>query len=182
PGRTNRYETSYGVEMAINISNPSVVKLRDRRLEIMRKAMRSDEAVNLELATSFAQIANYWKYFIGQTEQLKRLNVVEEKQKQETAFIQWAQSDNRPGYTNLMRDFAKVYAEYRPYTKHVTYFYEGFLAPGVVKIAAASHDLYALLEDKKPKSDAVKSAVSQLKATRDRVLEDYVRGVDHDIL
>lgn len=182
PGRTNRYETSYGVEMAINISNPSLVKLRDKRLDIMRKAMRSDEAVNLKLASSFASIANYWKYFIGQTEQLKRLNVVEEKQKEEAEFIKWTQADNRPGFSNLMRDFAQAYSGYRPYAKHVMYYYEGFLAPGVVKIAAMSHELYKLLEDKKAKSDAVKSAVSRLKAARSRVLEDYVRAVDQDVL
>src|SRR5690606_15826891 len=97
-------------------------------------------------------------------------------------FIRWAQADNRPGYANLMRDFAKTYAEYRPYAKHVTYYYEGFLAPGVIKIAAMSHDLYKLLDDKKAKSDAINAAVSRLKAARERVLQDYVRAVDKDIL
>src|SRR5690606_26039986 len=83
PGRTNRYETSFGVDLAINEVNPAIVNLRDARLAIMRKYMRQDKAINLKLASNYASIANYWKYFIGQTEQLKRLNVVAEKEKQE---------------------------------------------------------------------------------------------------
>ena len=75
PGRTTRYLTSYGVDLAINISNPSVVKIREKRPAIMREEMEKDPAVDLMYASSYAGIANYWKYFIGQTEQLKNLNL-----------------------------------------------------------------------------------------------------------
>ncbi len=107
PGRTNRYETSYGVDMAINEVNPSIVKIRDMRLALMRNYMRKDPAVNLKLASNYARIANYWKYFIGQTEQLQRLHVIEEKQKQEQEFTAWAKANNR-GYDGLMNRYAKI--------------------------------------------------------------------------
>ena len=67
PGRTNRYEVSYGIDIAINESNPAVVDIRTERLAIMKKHMDADKSVYLQLTSRYASIANYWKYFIGQT-------------------------------------------------------------------------------------------------------------------
>jgi hypothetical protein len=39
PGRTNRYEVSYGVDLAVNVVNPSIVACRDLRLAIIRRHM-----------------------------------------------------------------------------------------------------------------------------------------------
>src|ERR1043165_6355885 len=61
PGRTNRYEVSYGVKLAVDEVNPSIVSIRDKRLEIMRKHMRANKAVYLKTTSSYSRIANYWK-------------------------------------------------------------------------------------------------------------------------
>jgi hypothetical protein len=37
PGRTNRYLTSWGVQNAIDISDPTIVKIRDRKLKTMKE-------------------------------------------------------------------------------------------------------------------------------------------------
>src|ERR1043165_1701666 len=79
PGRTNRYEVSGGVDLAITETNPDVVRLREERLAIMKRHMDADKSVYLKLTSRYAGIANYWKYFIGQTEQLKRLDVIDQK-------------------------------------------------------------------------------------------------------
>ncbi|MBK7762632.1 MAG: S46 family peptidase [Bacteroidetes bacterium] len=134
PGRTTRYLTSYGVDLATNISNPSVVKIREKRLAIMRAEMNKDMAVNLQYASSYASVANYWKYFIGQTEQLKNLNIFEKKQKEEAEFNEWAGRDK--DLKNLMPDYQKAYAAYSPYAKHSTYYREAFMAPDLMKMAA----------------------------------------------
>jgi Peptidase S46. len=86
PGRTTRYMPSYGVDLAIETSNPTIVKIRDKRLSIMREEMEKDMAVDLMYASSYASIANYWKYYIGQTEQLRNLNIVAQKQKKKQNF------------------------------------------------------------------------------------------------
>ena len=79
PGRTNRYEVSYGVDLAVNVVNPSIVACRDLRLAIMRRHMDKNKTTYLQLTSLYKRIANYWKYYIGQTEQLKRLDVVDRK-------------------------------------------------------------------------------------------------------
>jgi hypothetical protein len=75
PGRTDRYLSSWGVQQAIDHYNPTVVKIRDQKLAVLRKYMESDPALNILMASNYASTANYWKYYIGQTEQLKNNKV-----------------------------------------------------------------------------------------------------------
>ena len=70
PGSTNRYETSYGIRQKTEIDNPTLVKLRDMRLKYMFEEMRKDPAVKLQLASYYASVANYWKFFDGEKKQL----------------------------------------------------------------------------------------------------------------
>ena len=93
PGSTDRYLTSFGVEQAITKSNPTIVAIRDAKLAVMREDMRADDAVRLMYASKYASTANYWKYFIGQTEQLVALDVKSDKQALEASFQSWADSD-----------------------------------------------------------------------------------------
>ena len=93
PGSTDRFLTSTGIEQAINLYNPTVVEIRAQKLAIMKKAMDADDAVRIALASNYASTANYWKYFIGQTEQLKKNGVKEKKEAIEARYMEWAQAD-----------------------------------------------------------------------------------------
>lgn len=89
PGSTDRYLTSWGVKLAIETSNPTIVSIRAKKLAIMRQDMDADREVSIKYASKYAGISNYWKYFIGQTRGLKRLKVLEDKQKIESDFANW---------------------------------------------------------------------------------------------
>ena len=39
PGRTDRYLSSWGVQQAIDLYNPTVVKIRDQKLAVLRTYM-----------------------------------------------------------------------------------------------------------------------------------------------
>lgn len=93
PGSTDRYLSSYGVKQAIDKYNPTVVKIRDARLAIMRKYMDADPAVRIQYASKYARVANYWKYYIGQTEQLKNNHVADKKMAIEKDFASWASAN-----------------------------------------------------------------------------------------
>ena len=133
PGRTDRYLTSYGVKMATEKTNPTIVKLRDIRLKAWKEEMDKSLDTRLKLSSQYANIANYWKYFIGQTEQLKRLKINEEKQKQEEDFTKWAASS--PVNVNLIGAYKNAYAIYEPYAVHITYVNEGLLASPFIRNA-----------------------------------------------
>lgn len=144
PGRTDRFLTSYGVELATEEVSPTIVKLRDIRLKAWKEEMDKDVKYRLALSGKYAQIANYWKYFIGQTEQLKGHHVFEEKQKHEAEFAQWASA--KPDFSTLITEYKKLYAEYKPYAKHRTYLGEGLLASEWVTLAQQLKQSLSLAE------------------------------------
>lgn len=93
PGSTDRYLSSYGVQQALDIHNPSVVEVRDTKLKTMKKHMDTDKAVRIKYASKYASTANYWKYYIGQSKGLKRLNVFHQKKELENEFSEWVAKD-----------------------------------------------------------------------------------------
>jgi len=174
PGRTNRYATSFEVDLAINETNPSIVKIRDEKLGIMRKYMRKDPEVNLKLASKYAQIANYWKYYIGQTEQLKRQNVIQVKQKEEKEFLSWAKANNFN--TEVLTDISNSVQAYKPYAKSVVYFSEAFYGSNVARLGAVAYQLKDDLKNKN--TSAVNNKINSLKNIRKQLLEDFVYNVE----
>ncbi len=179
PGRTSRYLTSYGVDLAVNESNPSIVKIRTKRLNLMKEEMDKDEATNLKYASSYASIANYWKYYIGQTEQLKAQNVMQTKQNQENGYMAWATNGNKD-YSTVLSDYKNAYDGYRPYSKHSVYYREAFAAPALTKIAMG---LYSLLDmyKKKETPEKIKEAIDALKASQKRAVKNMDLTTDKKV-
>ncbi len=86
PGSTDRYLSSWGVEQAVTLEQPKRVDIRAKKLKIMKKYMDKDVAVRLKYSSKYTQVANYWKYFIGQTEQVKNNDVIGKKQAIESDY------------------------------------------------------------------------------------------------
>lgn len=179
PGRTTRYMTSYGVDQAINISNPTIVKIRDKRLGIMREEMEKDAAVDLAYSSSYAQIANYWKYFIGQTEQLKNLNIISQKEKEEDEFTSWAKKNN-PDAKKILSDYSKAYAAYQPYVKHSIFYREAFQAAALTKLAMSFESINkAIIAN--AASDSIEKLCKRLLKVRKSALEGMNPTLDKKV-
>ncbi|WP_207426052.1 S46 family peptidase [Pedobacter sp. SYSU D00535] len=175
PGRTDRFLTSYGVKLATEQVSPTIVKLRDIRLKAWKEEMDKDVATRLRLSSLYANIANYWKYYIGQTEQLKRLKIYEKKQKEESEFNTWAA--NNPEYANIIDRFNTVYATYAPYAIQRTYVNEGFLASAWVRQAIQAKGIVTnILENKQPEQTKERIETA-LKAYE----ETYIASADKKI-
>lgn len=179
PGRTNRYETSMGVKLAIDETNPSIVKLRDKRLSIMKAEMDKDVNIRLQQASRYAQIANYWKYFIGQTEQLKKNKVYDRKVAEETAFKTWAAG--KAEYGNIFSNLEKSYTEYQPYNKYSVYLREGILGTPLLSFAAAFGSLEKVLKAEKIDSVALKAALAGIKMRHEMFVKIYNPVIDKNI-
>jgi hypothetical protein len=164
PGGTNRYETSYGIKLKNEIENPSLVNLRDVRLKFMYEQMIKDPAVKLKLANSYAGIANYWKFYDGETKQLIKYHVYDQKQQYENSFTTWAKG--KAEYENIMAEYAKNYSDWTPYSKQRQYINEGILGS---PLAAAASQLLSLedklLKNSTPAAD-IKKATDAATANR----------------
>jgi len=180
PGGTNRYETSYGIKLKNEIENPSLVNLRDVRLKLMHEQMIKDPAVKLKLASNYASVANYWKFFDGETKQLNKFHTYEEKQAYENKFAAWAKG--KAEYENLFTDYAKNYASWTPYSKSRQYYNEGILGSPLTAFAASLVKLEADMVKTGTSSADIKKSVDAAVAARKKYLAAADRASDEKIM
>ncbi|MDX2045801.1 MAG: S46 family peptidase [Chitinophagaceae bacterium] len=170
PGSTNRYETSYGIKLKTDIENPALVELRDMRLKYMFEQMKNDDAVKLKLASSYAGIANYWKFFDGETKQLLKYRVYEQKQADESKFISWAKG--KPEYESIFSGWGKAYDQWRPYAKHRIYLNEGILGSPLLAFCAGLLTLESDMVKKGVDAADVKKGLQDADAGRKALLQE----------
>src|SRR5665647_1607606 len=180
PGGTNRYETSFGIKLKNGIDNPSLVNLRDVRLKAMYAQMIKDPAVKLKLAESYSSIANYYKFYDGETKQLEKYHVYEAKQNAEAKFAEWAK--NKPEFQNVLGDYEKNYAAWTPYAKERVYVIEGILGSSLADFAASLQAVErALVTPGKTQTD-VKNALDAADAERKTFLAEEDLPSDRKIM
>ena len=180
PGSTNRYETSLGVKLSTDINNPTLVKLRDERLKYMFAEMQKDAGTKLKLASSYASIANYWKFYDGETKQLLKYDVYGQKQKAEAAFIKWA--SDKPDYAAIFPEWEKVYAAWQPYALHRVYMMEGIFGSPLLSFASSLIQLEAALVKPNASKADITNAMNAAVAARKNFLEAHNAASDQQIV
>ena len=180
PGSTNRYETSYGIKQKIEIDNPSLVELRDMRLKYMFAEMKKDPATRLQLASEYASIANYWKFYDGETKQLVKYDVYGQKKIAEAKFQQWAAI--KPEYQHLLADWEKAYAGWRPFSKHRVYIYEGIFGSPLLAYAATLLQVEAAMVKQGSSSADIKKAIDAADKARTDFLKEENKASDQNIV
>ena len=169
PGSTNRYESSFGIKQATDINNPELVKLRDVRLKLMFEEMKKDPAVKLQLGSSYASIANYWKFYDGETKQLLKYKIFEKKQQDEKVFQLWAKG--KPEFENIFTDWGKAYDAWRPYSKQRVYINEGILGSSLAMFASSLAQVERVLVATGIKPEDAKKAMQDANTRRKEFLE-----------
>ncbi|HEU0110439.1 MAG TPA: S46 family peptidase [Flavisolibacter sp.] len=180
PGGTNRYESSLGIRLSTDINNPTLVKLRDMRLKYMFEEMKKDPAIKLQLASSYAGIANYWKFYDGETKQLLKYDVYGQKKKAEEAFIKWAA--DKPEYKNIFKDLETAYDAWRPYALHRQYINEGIFGSPLLAYAASLISLENTMVKPGVSSADIKKAVEAADASRKSFLKEENKPSDQNIV
>jgi hypothetical protein len=90
PGRTQRYLVSEDIRTINDNINPLIVNYREQILAKMKTFMDADPAIRLQYASTYAQIANYWKKWKGELKGFTRMNTIAVKQQLEAEFEKWA--------------------------------------------------------------------------------------------
>ena len=180
PGSTNRYETSLGVNLATDINNPTLVKLRDVRLKYMFVEMQKDPGTKLKLASNYASVANYWKFYDGETKQLLKYDVFGQKQKVEADFMKWAKE--KPDYAAIFPEWEKAYTAWRPYAKHRVYMNEGIFGSPLIAFASSLLQLEAAMLKPNATKEDVKKAMAASVEARKGFLESHDAVSDQNIL
>jgi len=180
PGSTNRYETSYGVKQKIDVDNPTLVELRDMRLKYMFEEMKKDPAIKLQLAPEYANIANYWKFYDGETKQLIQHDVFNQKKKFEDDFIVWAKG--KPEFENIFNEWPKAYDAWRPYSKHRVYINEGIFGSPLLAFAASLQQVENALVRQGMASADIRKALQAADESRKEFIKGENKPSDKNIL
>ena len=180
PGGTNRYETSYGVKLSTDINNPSLVKLRDMRLRYMMDEMKKSPANKLQLASEYAGVANYWKFFDGESKQLLKADVYGQKRVSEDKFTTWAKG--KPEYENLLADYAKTYNDWKPYAMYAQYIREGVQATKIIATASSFQSLERQLTKSEINQADLQKALMAADSVRKTFFKNTNLRADENIL
>ncbi|HPG33048.1 MAG TPA: S46 family peptidase, partial [Lentimicrobium sp.] len=185
PGSTDRYLTSWGVELAIETSNPTIVKIREKKLAIMRKDMDANREVGIKYASKYAQTSNYWKYYIGQTRGLKRLKVLEDKQAIEAEFANWvnANAAAKATYGEALSDIETAYKTIGAYTLQRYYFGEGIMRGAeILGLAQSFSGLAAELKSENPSAEKLAKIQENLHKSVEKYFKNYNLATDRKLL
>jgi hypothetical protein len=180
PGSTDRYLTSFGVEDELANHQPTVVSIRDKKLAIMREFMNEDPATRIQYASKYAQVANYWKYYIGQQEQLKKNKVGEKKTALESDFTAWVnESEERKAkYGEALTLISEAVSEMSNKTVASTYLLEAGLTGSDAILYAFRANRVLAEALKSGDTEKIKAATDRLMAGVEDHFKDYNNALD----
>lgn len=146
----------------------------------MHEQMIKDPAIKLKLASDYAGIANYWKFFDGETKQLIKFKTYDQKKAYETNFARWA--TGKPDYASLFSDYEKNYATWTPYSKLRQYVREGILGSPLAAYASSLIALETALAKPGISSEDIKKAADAANTARTAFLEAHDNLSDMKIM
>ena len=182
PGSTDRFLSSRGIQQALDLYNPSVVEVRDLKLKTMKTHMDADPAVRIQYAAKYAQTANYWKYYIGQSKGLKALDVYGKKKALEDDFAAWmsGNADREAKYGETLGLLEEYYANTDATVKGQVYSLEaGLIGCDLMlfafRVGMGAQGLFS--ED----ADRAAGAGAALQAQAEGFFKDYDQATDRDL-
>jgi hypothetical protein len=183
PGSTDRFLSSHGVKLALDVEQPTRVKIRRAKLDIYDEHMSADNAVRIKYASKHAQVSNYWKYFIGQQRGLKRLKVYDKKKAQEDELMAWvnADADRKAKYGEVISLLEKGYADRSKYELAMTYMQEAAFGSEVVLLGLRLRGLQAQLQSDPKDAAKVGAAVAAVQAATEDFWKDYEPAIDQQV-
>lgn len=183
PGSTDRYLSSYGVKQQLDYRQPSVVKIRDQRLKLLKEDMNSSDEIRIKYASKYAQVSNYWKYFIGQQRGLKRLKVYDKKKQLEEDFQRWVLEDKgrKEIYGSVLSDWQNGFEQDSKTILFRTYFGESIFGSEASLMAWRSSRLASVLGQEEVSEEQLKATIESTPSTAEKFFQDYNRGTDEKV-
>jgi hypothetical protein len=193
PGSTDRYLSSYGVKNATDLDQPARVKIRRAKLDVYEKYQTQNEAVDLMYSAKHAQVANYWKYFMGQTRGLKRLDIEGKKRGEEEAFTKWVNEGDdtrKKKFGNVISMYEDAYKVYDEKILAQTYWMEAIYGIEFTKYGFGFSRLSGLYETLKKEKDKeakekiqgqIDATIASLTAATPGNFKDYYLPIDKEV-
>lgn len=184
PGSTQRFLSSYGVKLALDVEQPARVKVREKKLELMKEDMDASKEVRIQYASKYARVSNYWKYFKGQSRGLKRLNVYDKKVQIEDDFMAWVNEDDgrKEEYGDVIKMLEEGYSKRREFELASVYIQEaGFASEAVMLAMQTMLGVHMGWGEDKKDTKVVEEQKEQLLERAQKFFKDYSLETDKKV-
>ena len=122
PGRTNRWMPAAGIDQNVNYAYPAWVEASKVGMDAMKKHMDQDQSVNINYASKYSGVANYWKNRQGMIDALTKHKTSASKQKTEKKFNKWAnKAANKVKYGDVINTINAYYTATNEKARHDNY-------------------------------------------------------------
>ena len=186
PGTTDRYRTSWGVNATQFEINPVITKGLGIVLDQQKKGMDAANAVRIQYASNYAQLANFWKNKVGETRDLKRLNVIAGKQQLENQFAVWIneEASRKEKYGIVLNTIAGVYKTYTDKNLYSQLWHLQLLFFGSQTFTVPMQISDGIETELKTgiKGDALNAKMEPFKAQAEELYKDYNVEIEKNVL
>lgn len=184
PGSTNRYMTSWEVNELLEIENPNRIQIRGKRQEILMNDMQVNDKIRIQYASKYSRSSNYWKYSIGQSQGLKRLNIANRKREIESLFTDWINSnpERHDKYANTLSLIEEGVKNRKEYVNASQYILETmYLGMESLSFAFRFRNLYEALSEHPNDKDKVNETIEKIRNSLDDFYKDYNASTDKKV-
>jgi hypothetical protein len=181
PGQTERYLSSFGMEYKMNYFDPIVVRLLGEKLKVMKEFMDADEAIRIDLADTYASLANGHKLFKGEAETLRKTDAIKRRASLQDDFQAWVDKEEsrKEKYGEVLSNLESSYTKFGPITESMIYASIGLLqASDQIMMAQQYKGLQKQLENK----DDVSATIDRMKKSISEKFEGYYPNVDRAVM
>ncbi|WP_159634317.1 S46 family peptidase [Sphingobacterium composti Ten et al. 2007 non Yoo et al. 2007] len=122
PGRTNRWMPAAGIDQNVQYAYPAWVEASKVGMDAMKRHMDKDQTVNINYASKYSGVANYWKNRQGMIDALTKHKTAATKRKAENKFKKWAnKAANKAQYGDVIKIINDYYAATNLKARHDNY-------------------------------------------------------------
>jgi hypothetical protein len=136
PGKTNRFKSADRVQEIMDIENTNRIRIRSRALDIIMDEMTNNDLVRIQYSSKYSNLSNYYKYSIGQNLSIRNLKVIERRQDQDEAILDWVSQDSSRvlKYGQVLGNIKQVIDERKEMENALSYLEEMFLNQGATEL------------------------------------------------
>ena len=125
----------------------------------MKDFMDANPKIKIQYSAKYAESSNYWKYFIGQTKGLKRLNVMKKNRSRKLNLQNGSMQMQRrkEKYGKALSDIANGYNQKKNYNLFSNILKNAFQGPEIIYFSYDAFDMFSNLKNPEGKDDAIKA-------------------------
>jgi hypothetical protein len=149
----------------------------------MDQEMSKSKKVRIQYASKYARVSNYWKYFIGQSEQLVKNRVFDKKQNIESSFIEWYQKNNlNSTYSQALPLIKNAIENSSKYTLPNVYFNEAIVGSEIMLFMLRNFNPRTPFFQALETGEGIEDAKENFLKVADSFYKDYNATIDENTL